>query len=438
MDYFGRRKAIILAHVFYVIFTVILVMPSTVCFGIGRFMVGATVGIFGNIAPVYIGEITPIEMMPKVAPILYVNSGLGLLVAYAFGLMLPYEDLENDPNNDLWIFMFLFPTLISIYTIIYFFFCVKYDTPQFYMSRSRSLEAESALRVTHNESGISHGLRRVNSEIQGKTLNGLRVSMISMLRNKKFSKMIRFAIFFTLIQALSGITAIYFYSTSIFFQLGGGLLLARVFTLILGIINFISMLSGQFLLPCFGRKTLIVQSQFTISILLLLLGLFAGYLNVPPIIGAVFLLLYFVPFGYGLITTFYVYASEVLNDQLFTFFNILNFGFGVLVSLLFPISVQYIGLNNTFLILAGSTFVFGVLGYLYFIETKDKDKETILIEMKVISNEIIPQIHDNSELESPNDCEEDDENKDLQDEGAKLKEIGLNSTGFNDAIQAAE
>jgi hypothetical protein len=41
-------------------------------------------------------------------------------------------------------------------------------------------------------------------------------------------------------------------------------------------------------------------------------------------------------------------------------------------------------------------------------------------------------------LESPNDCEEDDENKDLQDEGAKLKEIGLNSTGFNDAIQAAE
>lgn len=438
INYFGRRKTLIISDSLFVIFTIILVMPSTVCFGIGRFGVGIAIGLLATIGPIYVGEITPIEMMPKVAPIIYINSGLGMVFAYGFGLMLPYENFESDPYNDLWIFLFLFPALVSLYKIFYFSFFVKYDTPQFYLSRSQSMEAETALRMTHNEVGVAHGLRRVNSEVQGKSINGIRASLTSMLKNKRFTKMLRYSIMFTLIQGFSGITAIYFYSTSIFLKLGGGLQLARVLTLILGIINFLSMLSGLLLLPYFGRKTLIVQSQFSAALFHLLLALFSGYLNVPSIIGAVFLLLFFITFGYGFITTFFLYASEVLNDEMFSFFNFLCFAFAIVISFTFPISVQYIGINNTFLILSGCSFALAVYSCFDFIETMGKDKETILIEMKVMTKEVMPQIGDNDSLQSPNDCEDDDNNKDIEAETQKLKELALNSTGFNDAAQIVE
>ena len=438
IDRFGRRKALIITDCIFVIFSIILVMPSTVCFGIGRFVVGIAVGLLGTIGPIYVGEITPIEMMQKVAPIIYINSGLGMVFAYAFGLMLPYENFESDPYNDLWIFCFLFPALISLYKIFYFSFFVKYDTPQFYLSRSQSMEAETALRMTHNEAGMAHGLRRVNSEVQGKSINGMRASLTSMLKNKRFTKMIRFSILFTAIQGFSGITAIFFYSTSIFLKLGGGLQLARILTLILGVVNFLSMLSGLLLLSYFGRKTLIVQSQFSAAFFHLLLALFSGYLDVPSILGAVFLILFFVPFGYGFMTTFFVYAAEVLNDQMFGFFNTLCFALGIVISFTFPISVQNIGINNTFLILSGSSFVLAIFSCFDLIETRGKDKETILVEMKVMSREVMPQIGDNDSLQSPNDFEEDDNNKEIEAETQKLKELALNSTGFNDAAQIVE
>ena len=429
MDYFGRRKTLIITDLLYIIGSIILVMPATVCFGIGRFLEGIALGFFATLGPVYLGESTPVEMMPKVGPILYVFSGVGMITAYAFGLMLPIDNFDSDPKTYLWIFMFLFPSLIASYQLLYFTMFVKYDTPQFYLSKSRSDIAERALKETHDEQSISHGLRRVNSEIEGKSINGVNLSFIDMIRLKKFRKMIRVGVMFAAFQQLSGITAIFFYSTDTFFRLGGGLFLARVLTLILGIVNCCSTISGVWLLTVFGRKTLIVAGLVSVSVILLLMALFSGYIKTDPLIAAIFLIAYFIPSGFSLTCTGWMYATEVLNDQLFSFTSSLCFGFGVIISFTFPLSVQYIGISSTFLIFSVCMAVLSIYCAFDFIETKDKDKETILIAMGVIDSRVVPRADENDSLQSPIKCENEDNSEKVE----KDKEIGLNSTGFNDA-----
>ena len=427
IDNYGRRKSMIMTDILFILASIVLVMPSTVCFGIGRFFVGVSTGIGATLGPIYLGESTPMEMMPKVGPIIYVFSGIGMITAYALGLTLPVDNIDTDPKSYLWIFMFLFPALIAAYQLFYFCYWVKYDTPQFYLSRNRSQDAETALRLTYNEEALVQGLRRANSEIEGKSWNGTKLSFFEMIRSKRFRKMMRVGIIFAGMQQLAGTTAIFFYSTDIFLKFGGGLFLARLLTLIIGIVNLLSMVSSVWLLPLIGRKKIYVASQIMVSILLSIMALFSGYIQADPIVAAVFLIIYFIPCGCGIICTGWMYATEILNDQVFSFISSLNFAFGILVSLLFPFSVEYIGLNNTFLFFSGCMALCSVYSMLDLIETKDKDKETILIGMGVIEMRVLPGAEDNNSLQSPCECEEEKSGF----EGI-LKGNRLNSTGFND------
>ena len=432
IDHYGRRKTLIIVNTIFIFGSIILVMPETVCFGIGRVLVGVSTGIGAALGPIYLGESTPIEMIPKVGPIIYAFGGAGMITAYAFGLMLPVDNFETDPNSHLWIFMFLFPVLVAGYQLLYFIFFVKYDTPQFYLSKKNSCIAERALKETHGEQSISHGLRRVNSEIEGKSVNGIKLSFIDMIRNKKFTKMIRVGVMFAAIQQLCGITAIFFYSTDTFYRLGGGLFLARVLTLIIGIVYCCSCLFGVWLLKIFGRKTLLIFGQASVSVILLLMAVFSGYIKADPLIAAIFLILYFVPSGCAIVSTGWLYATEVLNDQIFSFASSLSFGFGIIIAFLFPISVQYIKISNTFLIFSVCMGICCLYSIIDFIETKDKDKETILIEMGVIDSRVIPRVVENNSLQSPEDFEV-EENSDKNELDEYEKRLGLNSTGFNDS-----
>ena len=236
-------------------------MPSSYCFGIRRFITGLSTGIGLVLGPIYLNESTPLEILPKVGPLFYVFGGVGMIISFALGLILPINNFQTDPNSYLWIFMFLFPALIASYQLLYFCLYVKYDTPQFYLSKSKSIEAKKALDETHYKISFSQGLRRVKSDIEDKSDNGIKVSFFEMLRIKKYKKMIRVGIMFAAIQQLTSVTAIFFYSTDIFYRLGGGLFLARILTMIIGFAYCFSNLFGVWLLKTYSRKVIFIAAQ---------------------------------------------------------------------------------------------------------------------------------------------------------------------------------
>ena len=426
IDQYGRRKTMILMDSLFLTGSIILVMPSTICFGIGRFITGIAIGICPILGPVYLNESTPQEIMPKVAPLIYAFGGIGMIISYALGLILPVDNMDTDPKSYLWILMFLFPALIATYQLIYFSFFVKFDTALFYLSKSNSVDAEKALDETHHEVSFSIGLRRVKSEIEGKSHNGINLSFFGMLKIKKFRKMMRFGIMFAAIQELSSVTGIFFYSTDIFYRLGGGLFLARIFTMIIGVVYCFSTLSGVWLLKIFSRKVVFIASQFFIFVILLLIAFFTGYIEDNQVAAASMLIIFFIPFGCGIISSGWMYATEVLNDQIFSYASTLCFGFSTIVSFLFPTSIEFIGISTTFLIFSISMGICSIYSVFDFIETKDKDKETILIEMGVIDRRVIPIADENGNLQSPHDYE--NENSFIRVE----KVVFLNGKEFND------
>ena len=417
IDRFGRRSTTMGTDIFYALGTVILVMPSTVTFGIGRFLTGLGAGLFMTIGPIHITEMTPEAMMAKAGPLIVIVGNVGLMTAYGLGLALPTSDFENDPFNYWWLFMFILPAVIAMYQFCYFKFICKHDTPQYYMGKNMHEEATKALGLTYTQSGMTGGLRRLNSDIRGKFGTGAKPSLVSLFISKRFRKMMRVGCMLGILYQLSGLTAILFYSTSIFNQLGGGIFLSRLLTFIMGVVSLISSIFSVFLLKSFGRKTLLVSGQLFLAIDLLLLGLFSGYISGGVSAPSILIIGFFSFFSYSLGATLWLYVGEVLNDQILSVCCVMCMAAAVLISFLFPSAVTGIGINNVFLIFSGLMFLGACYSMVDFIETKGKDKEQILIEMKVMEPSKI----------QPDQPEENDSLQDQSNDYEKDKEIGRRS-----------
>ena len=419
IDRIGRRKLLIYANVLFIIGSIIMVMPSTAAFGCGRLLTGLATGVHLSVVIIFINEITPVSMMPTVGPVFVIVSNLGLVCSYALGLMLPISDFAEDSRNNLWILMFLLPAVVCFYQNCYFYFYMKYEPPQFYLSRNMRDEAEKALGITHKQTSMETGIRRVNNDIQGKTLSGASISLIGMLCQKKFSKMTRMAFILSILQQLSGFTAMLFYSTVIIQTLGGGLFMARVITLLMSLAYLVSCALASCLLNYFGRKTLLIGGQILVGLDLTALGLCLGYFHTSPTVTAVFIIGFFLPFGIGLDATYWTYTSEILNDQLMSLLCIFNLLASAVVSYFFPVAAASVGIDNCFYFFAIGMFFTAIYSFFDMIETKDKNKEEIYIQMRVISPVVLPRVNSLDQDSLDQACE--DEERSNQDQRALVE-----------------
>ena len=267
---------------------------------------------------------------------------------------------------------------------------MKLDSPQFYKLKNRHSEAQSALELTHQQNSMPSGIRRVNSDISGKTVSGQTESLFGMLCNRKFCKMIRIALGLGLIVELSGVTVINYYSTVILSNLGVSLPEARLITFITGIVYFISSFSSAFFLKYFGRKTIIIAAEILAAADLLLIGFFAGDAQTNPMLLEACMIAFYIPMGIGIETVIWTYASEVLNDQLMSVMTLVCFSSGFLEAYLYPIAAESVGIQASFFFFAACMGLGSLYSLIDLVETRDKTKEEILIGMKVIDQSVKP------------------------------------------------
>lgn len=112
----GQRKNLIVADYIIIAASIITILPSTACFGLGRFISGIGIGIYSMFCPLYLSEIAPADRSGKVGSMIMLFGCLGSLFAFGLALALPTEDSDSDPMNNWWIFMFAFQGFYSIYT----------------------------------------------------------------------------------------------------------------------------------------------------------------------------------------------------------------------------------------------------------------------------------------------------------------------------------
>jgi hypothetical protein len=156
---------------------------------------------------------------------------------------------------------------------------------------------------------------------------------------------------------------------------------------------------------------------------------------------AVFVIIFFFFFSFSLAATLWLYVGEVLNDQVLSISSAFNMATAVLITFLFPPVSDSVGINNVFLFFAVMMILGGIYSFFDLVETKDKEKEQILIEMKVMDKKtVVPdQNVENDSLKEDSGEEESEEkeqkvaNNGKEEERERINEV--TTLGKNNDIQ---
>lgn len=378
---YGRRKTYIFTCILYIVGTCILLCPVTALFGIGRMLTGISAGIYGVLAPIYANELTPECMVSKTGAYIAIMSSLGVLFAYAFGLPLPTD--SGSSFNYWWVFMFIFPGVVSIYLLVFFSTICIYDTPQYYMEKNLENLAMQSLRQSYTLQGVTTGLQRLKADKENSTSNEKTVNVFTVFFQKKFAKMIRIGFIRVAFFQFSGIFTLLFYSTSVFGEIGGSVFLSRVLTVVFG---FILLVANYIFIPvakCFNRKTIFVVGDLLLALLMLGAGI-SSEENGGIVVPAVLLLIFVLVFGSTVGSVTWMYLAEILNPQILVVVSMYSWILQIIITVLYPVLVRVWSISIMLFIFAAINALGAAYSGLDMVETRGRMKEEVLKSLNAL------------------------------------------------------
>ena len=97
----GRRKAIMIFDVIFMIGSILTIILDTTSLMLGRFIQGLSIGAFYTIPPVYLSEITPVSLMGSVGAMMGVSPSSALIISFALGtkiIIFAHFSKQNIPH----------------------------------------------------------------------------------------------------------------------------------------------------------------------------------------------------------------------------------------------------------------------------------------------------------------------------------------------------
>ncbi len=262
-DRFGRKKAILLIAVLYLVSAVASAFaPSYGTLVVARFLGGLAFSSI-SLASMYIGEIAPPKWRGKLVSMTQINIVIGLSGAYFVNYLIHHwaasgaewvTMLGIDQYTWRWMLGSEIPFALLWFGLLLFI----PESPSWFVYRSREEDAKRTLRKLMPEEGIAHHLDEMSDSLRKSSENR---SIVSQLK-EIFSKPMRltFVIAFTIAiaQQSTGINAILFYAQTVFKQLGVGKDAAFEQAIWVGLTSIVFTVLGLLLVDRLGRRPLII------------------------------------------------------------------------------------------------------------------------------------------------------------------------------------
>ncbi|KAM8927350.1 solute carrier family 2, facilitated glucose transporter member 1 [Pelodytes ibericus] len=287
---FGRRNSMLLANVFAFIGAILMgfsqMASSFEMLIIGRFVIGLYCGLTTGFVPMYVGEIAPTSLRGALGTLHQLGVVIGILIAQIFGL----EPIMG--NASLW------PLLLGCIFIPALAQCAALpfcpESPRFLLiNRNEEDKAKSALKKLRGTTDVSTDLQEMKEESR-QMMREKKVTILELFRSPLYRQPIFIAIILQLSQQLSGINAVFYYSTRIFEE-------AKVkqpiyATIGAGIVNTAFTVVSLFVVERAGRRTLHLIGLagmagcavlMTIALVLLVRFIEMSYLSIVAIFGFV-------------------------------------------------------------------------------------------------------------------------------------------------------
>ncbi|XP_075867407.1 solute carrier family 2, facilitated glucose transporter member 1-like [Nelusetta ayraudi] len=373
---FGRRRSMFLVNILAVIGGLLMGF-STICSSYemviaGRLVIGLFCGLFTGLTPMYVGEVSPTPLRGAFGTLHQLGVVVGILIAQVFGL----EALLG--SEKLWPLLLAITVIPAVLQCILLPFCP--ESPRFLLINLKQEEqACKALVRLRGTEDVSKDLQEMKEE-SAKMATEKKVTIVELFRSPSYRQPLLIAVMLQLSQQLSGINAVFYYSTGIFDS--AGVKQPIYATIGAGVVNTIFTVVSLFLVEKAGRRTLhlLGLSGMAVSALIMTISLLLKDLPAMSYvaISAVMLFVAMFELGPGPIPWFIVAElfSQGPRPAAMAVAGCCNWTSNFIVGMSFPKLVELCG-PWVFLIFTAFLIVFIVFTFLKVPETRGKTFEEI-------------------------------------------------------------
>ncbi|KAF7639200.1 MFS domain-containing protein [Meloidogyne graminicola] len=382
---------------------------------ISRFIIGINSGINMGLTSIYLCEIAPINLRGAIGCLSNCFLYLGFLFALVVGLPFMLGDEEN------WHLIFLLAFIpVSVQLTLLGFFGP--ESPKYsYIVCGDVIEAEKSLQLLRQRNDVREEMDMLDKELsKARSVSHQKIGICKMFSKKYLRWSLYLGIYLMFSVQISGSAPVGVYSTKIFEDANLSQLNAQFATCGIGVINVLSILFCVYLVqhPNIGRRTLFLTCLIGCCISTCLIGIsiimaekahntteeitstksfineeIITTINTTPSSGGsiaayfsiVFIGIYVIFFsiGFGSITESYLsdfFPSEAraTGCSAATLSSLL---FRLIVLFSFPILKKLIG-PSVFFIYSACLLICSLLGFVILPETKNKEPERILRDIK--------------------------------------------------------
>uniref|UniRef100_UPI00358F9342 solute carrier family 2, facilitated glucose transporter member 1-like isoform X2 n=1 Tax=Myxine glutinosa TaxID=7769 RepID=UPI00358F9342 len=383
VDRFGRRNPMCLNNLLAVLGGALMAMSKVASsyetLILGRFFIGLYCGLATGFVPLYLGEISPTNLRGAVGTIHQLAIVFGILASQVLGLNFIFG------SEALWPALLGLAIIPAVLQAVALPFCPK--SPRFLLiNQNKEVDAKTVLQKLRGVQNVTNDLEEMKDEHRRMTQEP-KVSIFQLFRQANYRQAITIAIILQLSQQLSGINAVFYYSTGIFSK--AGVDKAEYATIGAGIVNAAFTIVSLFLVERLGRRPLHLVGLGGMAVCSVIMTLSLHFMvNAPAIsylaIIAFFGFVAFFEIGPGPIPWFIVAElfSQGPRPSAMAVAGCSNWTSNFLVALLFPFLAELMG-PFVFLIFTVLLVIFTIFTYFRVPETKGRTFDDIAKEFRV-------------------------------------------------------
>ncbi|KAK9142641.1 hypothetical protein Syun_012041 [Stephania yunnanensis] len=211
----------------------------------GRLLVGTGMGIAPPVASLYITEVSPPSVRGTFGSFIQIALCLGLTMSLFVGI-------PSRNTFGWWRFCFWISIIPAAILVLGMKFCV--ESPHWLYKQGRFVEAEAEFERVLGGSHVKAALAELSKSDRGENTEGVKIS--ELFHGRHFRVIFIGSILYAL-QQLSGINAVFFFSSTVFKSAG---VPSSSATACMGIANLVGSIIAMILMDRLGRKVLLLGS----------------------------------------------------------------------------------------------------------------------------------------------------------------------------------
>ncbi|XP_073540912.1 solute carrier family 2, facilitated glucose transporter member 3-like [Phyllobates terribilis] len=381
---FGRRNSMLLVNIAALVGGALMALSkiawSFEMLIIGRFIIGIFSGFCTGLVPMYIGELAPTAYRGALGTLNQLGIVVGILIAQIFGL----EVILG--STTFWPLLLGLTVLLSVLQCGLLPFCP--ESPRYLLIVKKEHEqAETILQKLRGTLDVASDIEEMKEEGH-RMAQEKPVSFIELFRSSQYRQPIIIAIVLQLSQQLSGINAVFYYSTNIF--KAASVPNPVYATIGAGVVNTVFTVVSLLVVERAGRRTLHLVGLGGMAVFALIMTISLKLNNDGQVIGwsyvsiaAVFGFVALFEIGPGPIPWFIVAElfSQGPRPAAMAVSGCSNWTANFLVGMLFPYAQKGCG-PFVFLIFMGFLIIFFIFTFFKVPETKGRTFEEIAQEFQ--------------------------------------------------------